>query len=257
VPSLSGTPTGTVTFKNGATVLATHTLSGGKTTFATTALTLGSHTISATYNGATYFSGSTASLTEVIENSSTTTLASSLNPSDFGQSVTFTATITHSGTGTPTGTVTFKNGTVVLGSGTVSGGKVTLSTSALTVATHSITAVYSGDSNFTGSTSAALKQVVAKANTSTTLKSSLNPSTHGTTVTFTATVKSATTGTPTGTVNFMDGATKIGAHALSGGVAAFSTSTLATGTHSITAVYVASADFNTSTSSPVSQKVNP
>jgi hypothetical protein len=55
----------------------------------------------------------------------------------------------------------------------------------------------------------------------------------------------------------MDGTTKLGSHALSGGVAAFSTSKLATGTHSITAVYVASADYNTSTSTVLSQKVNP
>jgi len=257
-PKLGGTPTGTVTFKDGATVLATHSLSAGKTTYATTTLAVGSHSITATYNGATYFTTSGGSLTEKVENSTTTTLASSLNPSEFGQSVTFTATITHTGTGTPTGTVTFKNGTVVLGTGTVSGGKATLSTSTLTVAAvHSITAVYSGDSNFTGSTSAVLKQAVNKANTSTTVKSSLNPSTSGTTVTFTATVKSSTTGTPTGTVNFMDGATKLGSHALSGGVAAFSTSKLTTGTHSITAVYVASADYNTSTSTVLSQKVNP
>ena len=114
-PTLSGTPTGTVTFKDGATVLATHSLSSGKTTYATTALAVGSHSITATYNGATYFKTSAGSLTEVVENSSTTTLASSLNPSAFGQSVTFTATITHSGTGTPTGTVTFKNGAVTAG----------------------------------------------------------------------------------------------------------------------------------------------
>jgi hypothetical protein len=122
-PKLSGTPTGTVTFKDGATVLATHTLSAGKTTYATSTLAVGSHSITATYNGATYFTTSGASLTEVVENSSTTTLASSVNPSEFGQSVTFTATITHTGTGTPTGTVTFKNGGVVLGTGTVSEAK--------------------------------------------------------------------------------------------------------------------------------------
>jgi hypothetical protein len=257
-PTLAGTPTGTVTFKDGATVLATHSLSSGKATYATTALAVGSHSITATYNGATYFKTSGGSLTEVVENSSTTTLASSLNPSEFGQSVTFTATIAHTGTGTPTGTVTFKNGAVVLGTGTVSGGKATLSTSTLTVATsHSITAVYSGDSHFTGSTSAPLIQKVNKANSSTTLKSSLNPSTLGASVTFTATVKSSTTGTPTGTVNFMDGTTKIGSHALSGGVATFATTKLTTGTHSITAVYVASVDYNTSTSPILSQKVNP
>jgi len=259
-PTFSGTPTGTVTFKDGATVLATKTLSGGKATYSTTALAAGTHSITAVFNGSTYFTASTSSaLKEVIENSTTTTLASSKNPSQYGQSVKFTATITHSGTGTPTGTVTFKNGTAVLGTGTVSGGKASLSTAALTVSTggHSITAVYSGDSNFAGSTSTALKQVVNKATTSTTVVSSLNPSTSGQTVTFTATVKSSTTGTPIGTVNFMDGTTKLGGHALSGGIAPFSTAKLAAGTHNITAVYVGNGNYATSTSAVLKQVVNP
>jgi hypothetical protein len=102
-----------------------------------------------------------------------------------------------------------------------------------------------------------LNQKVNKANTSTALKSSLNPSTLGTSVTFTATVKSSTTGIPTGTVNFMNGATKIGSHALSGGVATFATTKLATGAHSITAVYVTTSDYDASMSPAVSQKVNP
>ena len=45
---------------------------------------------------------------------STTAVSSSVNPSDFGQSVTFTATVT-SGAGTPTGTVQFKDNGVNLG----------------------------------------------------------------------------------------------------------------------------------------------
>jgi hypothetical protein len=252
------TPTGTVTFKDGATVLATKTLSGGKATFATSTLALGSHSITATYSGATYFSGSASSaLTETILNDTTTTLASSKNPSTFGGSVTLTATVTHSGAGTPTGTVTFKQGSTTLGSSALSSsGKATFSTSALKVGTDSITAVYSGDSNFETSTSTALKQVVDKANSSTSVASSLNPSVSGQTVTFTATVTSSG-GTPTGSVTFKDGTTVLGSKALSGGIAAFSTSKLATGTHSITADYGGSSDFNTSDSSTLEQVVNP
>jgi hypothetical protein len=254
--TLSGTPTGTVTFKDGATVLGTRTLSSGQAILITTTLTAGSHSISATYNGATYFTGSSGSLTQVVENSSTTALASSRNPSEYGQSVRFTATITHSGSGTPTGTVTFKDGATVLGTIAVSSSHASLSTSTLSAVTHTITAVYSGDSNFSGSTSPVLKQVVNKAGSLTTVKSSLNPSTLGQTVTFTATVKSSTTGTPAGVVNFMDGTTKLGSHPLSGGTAAFSTSKLTVGTHSITAVYLGNTDFTTSTSPVLKQVVN-
>jgi hypothetical protein len=150
------------------------------------------------------------------------------------------------------------NGTQI-GTGTLSGGIATFSTSSLTVATHPITAVYNGDTNFTGSTtSSTVSQVVNAADTTTTLTSSPNPSTHGTSVTFTATVAALTpgSGTPTGTVNILDNGTQIGTGTLSDGVATFSTTTLSVGTHPITAVYVTSTDFTTSTSNTVSQVVS-
>ncbi len=58
-------------------------------------------------------------------------------------------------------------------------------------------------------------------------------------MTFTATVSanSPGSGTPTGTVTFMDGSTSLGTGTLSGGVATFSISTLPVGSHSITGVY--------------------
>src|SRR5262249_48245357 len=91
-----------------------------------------------------------------------TSLASSPNPSVTGQSVTFTATIAvvAPGAGTPTGTVTFIDGSTTLGTGTLIGGVATLSTSSLAVAGHSITAAYSGDTDFGTSTSSALMQAV-------------------------------------------------------------------------------------------------
>jgi len=126
------------------------------------------------------------------------------------------------------------------------------------VGTHAITAVYSGDSNYVGSTSAAFSQVVEKAATKTSLASSVNPSVFGESVTLTATVSGVApgTGTPTGTVQFYDGTTLLGSHGLTSGVAALVTTKLATGTGSITAVYVASADYLTSTSSALSQVVD-
>ena len=92
----------------------------------------------------------------------TTSLVSSKNPSTYKTSVTFTATVKSTTTGTPTGTVTFKNGSSTLGTGTLSGGKATFRTSALAVGTYSITAVYGGSTSYTGSTSPVLTQKVKR-----------------------------------------------------------------------------------------------
>jgi streptogramin lyase len=93
----------------------------------------------------------------------TTTITSSANPSVFGQAVTFTATVsaTPPGSGTPTGTVTFFDNGTAMGAGSLNGsGVATFTTSTLSLGTHPITASYAGDSNFTGSTSGTLSQVI-------------------------------------------------------------------------------------------------
>ena len=169
VAPATGTPTGTVTFKDGSTTLGTGTLSGGTATFTTSALAVGTHSITAAYGGDASFAASTsAALSQVVNQAlaaTSTTLASSANPSASGQAVTFTATVgpVAPATGTPTGTVTFKDGSTTLGTGTLSGGTATFTTSALAVGTHSITAAYGGDASFAASTSAALTQVVNQA----------------------------------------------------------------------------------------------
>ena len=92
--------------------------------------------------------------------------------------------------------------------------------------------------------------------TTTAVTSSVNPSTTGANVTFTATVTSATAGTITGTVTFLDGATTIGNGTLAGGAATFTTSSLAAGSRSITAQYLGDANFAASTSPVLTQVVN-
>lgn len=250
-------PTGTVQFKDGATNLGSPVaLAGGTATLATSALSSGSHTITAVYGGDSNNATSTsAPLTQQVNQvASSTAVVSSLNPSSIGVSVTFTATVTGS---SPTGTVQFKDGGANLGAPVaLAGGSAALSTAALTAAAHSITAVYSGDANNTGSTSAPLTQTVnAVSSTATALTSSKNPSEAGQAVTFSANVTSAG-GTPTGTVNFLDGGVMIGSAALAGGAAAFTTSALSKGSHTITAVYAGTVGFTTSTSPALVQAVN-
>src|ERR1700730_5992408 len=125
VTSTSGAPPDgeTVTFKRGTTVLGTGTLSGGSASFSDSMLTVGTKSITAVYAGDSNFARSTskAILQIIRKTTSTTSLTSSLNPSIFGQSVTFTATVAPQFSGTPTGTVTFYDGTTTLKAVGVSG----------------------------------------------------------------------------------------------------------------------------------------
>jgi len=90
----------------------------------------------------------------------TTTVVSSINPSTYGQAVSFSATVSSSG-GTPTGTVTFQADGAPLATVPFAVSGAGYTTSALTVGVHAITAVYSGDGNFTASTSAVLNETVS------------------------------------------------------------------------------------------------
>jgi hypothetical protein len=265
ISSTPGTITGTVTFKDGATALGLpQSLVSGKATLSTSALKVVPHSITATYNGSGTFGTSTSPALKQTVNKATssTSVSSSHNPSVFGQSVTFTATVSAvaPGSGTPTGSVTFKDGGTQVGSPqSLIGGKATLSTSTLSVGAHSITAVYSGSIDYITSVSPALTQTVNKSATTTTLTSSPNPSHLGQAVTFTATVAVVApgSGTPTGTVTLKDGATSLGSSPLIGGKATFNTSLLALGSHSMTAVYGGSGN-DLGSSSPVhTQTVNP
>jgi hypothetical protein len=240
-----GTPTGTVSFKNGATVLSIVTLSGGKASYTTASLALGSHAITASYAGGTDYGASTSSkLTQVVGAVTATALKASVNPTVYGQAVTLTATVSSKTAGTITGTVSFQDGTTVMGSGKVSGDKATFSTTTLSVGSHSITAVYSGNASYGPSTSAMLKHTVNKATATAKLTSSVNPSTVGESVTFKATITTVApgAGTPTGTVTFKDGTTTLGSVTLTTGAASYTTTKLTKGSHSITVVYSGSTD---------------
>ena len=183
-------------------------------------------------------------------------LVSSLSTSAFGQAVTFTATVKPaSGSGTPTGTVTFNDGATALGTGTLSGGTATFTTSGLGAGVHSITAVYGGDANFAGGTSPVVMQTVNKAASSTSVTSSNVTSSRGAAVTFTALVTSSATGIPKGTVTFQDGTSALGTATLSGGTATFTTSGLGTGAHSITAIYGGDGNFTGSTSPVLTETI--
>src|SRR5439155_6142168 len=128
-------------------------------------------------------------------NSTTTTItAAGPSPSTFGQAVTFTVTVAPNvaGPDMPTGTVTFMDGPTTLGASTaladvggVATATFTTGATQLGGGTHVISAVYFGDGNFAGSTSADVSQTVNKASTTTTITQSRpSPSNFGQLVTF-------------------------------------------------------------------------
>jgi len=259
-PGFGGNATGTITFLDGTTSLGSSSVSGNAAQLALSSLAPGSHSITAKYSGDANFGGSTSSaLTQTVNQASTTsTVTSSLNPATFGQSVTFTVKVQSTPSGTPTGTVTLMDGATPLGSSALpANGVAQFTVSSLSLGSHSITAPYNGDANFSGSTSSALTQTINQASTTSTVTSSLNPATFGQSVTFTVKVQSTPSGTPTGTVALMDGATSLGSSALpANGIAQFTVSSLSLGSHSITASYGGDANFSGSTSAALAQVVN-
>src|SRR5437867_2144781 len=201
-----GVPTGTVTFRDGATSLGVVTLVNGSASLTVSTLTTGSHSLTAVYSGSPNFLASTSPVVTQIVNpgSTTTSLTSTPNPSNFGQTVTLNATVSPvaPATGVPTGTVTFRDGATALATVTLVNGSASLSTSTLTPGSHPLTAVYNGSASFAVSTSPVVTQVVNAGNSTTSLTSTPNPSTTGQAVTLSATVSpvAPATGVPTGTV---------------------------------------------------------
>jgi hypothetical protein len=257
-PPTGTSATGTVTFLDGSTSLGSATLSGNSTQLSIASLGTGTHSITAVYSGDTNMAGSTSAAVaqQVNQASTATTLSSGVNPSVFGQTITFTATVQPPAGTTATGTVTFLDGSTSLGSATLAGISAQLSIASLGTGSHSVTAVYSGDTNLAGSSSAAVAQQVSQASTATTLSSGVNPSVFGQTITFTATVQPPAGTTATGTVTFLDGSTSLGSATLAGNSAQLTVSSLTVGTHSITAMYAGNANLLPSTSVALSQTVN-
>jgi hypothetical protein len=178
-----------------------------------------------------------------------------------GDTVTFTATVSSGSGATPFGNITFYDSTTALSTVMLNGsGVATFTSSSLAIGSHMISAVYAGNTSFTTSTGQLNPnpQVVNQAISTTALATSANPLTAGQSVTFTATVVAVDSGLPlpTGTVTFKDGTGTLGTGTLNGsGQASWTGPLSTTGAHSITAAYGGDANFQLSTSSPLTQVV--
>lgn len=253
----STTPTGTVTFKNGTTSLGTESLNSSAVAVLTTAkLTLGSDSLTATYNGDSSNSKSQSPvLTQVVNQATISiTLTSTPNPSALGKSVKFTATLTSNGS-LPTGTVTFSYNGSQLGTGSINReGIAAFSTASLPGGSDVVTASYAGTADYSAASGSETQIVDA---TTTTLSSSVNPSSYGQSVTLTAQVTSTGSTTPTGTVTFKNGDISLGTEDLNAsGIATLTTSRLPLGSDSLTATYNGDSLHDKSTSQVLTQVVN-
>jgi sugar lactone lactonase YvrE len=256
-------PTGAVEFMNGTTVLGTGTVgSNGTAVLSLASLAPGPYSIVAVYQGDTDDATSiSVPLAETIQQIPTaTTLSGSPNSISAGAVLTLSTTVSATGSATGagalTGQVTFSEGATVYGTATLNGsGDATLPISTLNAGAHSIVATYAGNTNYAKSTSGTLSETVQTTTTTTTLTSTAATTLAGETASFTASVSSPTA-IPTGSVSFFSSGVSIGQAQLNAeGVATLSTSALAVGSDSITAVYVGNGNYNTSTSAALQHSV--
>src|SRR6185437_9516801 len=263
VGSTGPVPTGMVTLLDGMTMIAGPApLVGGSASFpGISNLTVGMHDITATYSGdASYQPGTSPILVQDITLGVTSTSVNSpVNNVNFGTAVIFTANVTPAIGGGPavTGMVTFFNNGVPLGSSMVNGlGMGMFNAMLLPVGTDMITAVYSGDTNYAGSTSTVFNENVGVGGSSIMLSTSQSTIALGGPVIFTANVQPMSA---TGTVSFFDNGVSISpAVPLTGaGVATFGTTSVPLGMQNITAVYSGDVNFGTATSNTVVEDVIP
>jgi hypothetical protein len=252
VTGTGATPTGAVTFLQGATALGTSALNGnGMAALVTSKLPTGNDSITASYVGDANYGGAVSQAVEVTVSKATPAvrLAASSTSAAFGATVTLTATLTGAGAN-PTGLVTFVDGAVTLGSGMLdAAGIATLATSKLQTGKDSVTASYAGDANYLAATSSAVTVTIGpKPVPLVTLTPSQSTIEYGKPVTLAAAL--AHSGAmPSGTVTFFNGKASLGAAAIdSSGVAAYTASLLPGGKNSISAAYSGDANYSPVTS---------
>ena len=225
----------------------------GDASFTATRVGVFGHYVSATATG-TADDGFTSQFSAyvAISGESTVTLSASSSPSSYGQPVTFTAQVDP----TATGLVVFLESGIVLDMETLnSSGQASFTTSTLPAGNNPIIAAYTVYTNINSGTSATFNQVVNPDPTSISLASSLNPAATGQSVTFTALVTPSYTAAAVGAVTFYDGGTALDTETVVNGQASFTTSSLALGDHSITAVYSGNNNYAGSTSAVLTQSI--
>lgn len=245
--SNSSAISGSVTFKEGATVLGTGTVTNGAAQISKTWTTAGAKTLSFEYSGNANVNALTSTGTYTVL-SAKPTVALAVSPTTVlaGQSATLTATL--SGGSSPTGTVSFYNNTTLLGTVSLSSLTATLSKviSSTSGEVLNLKATYNGNSTNASNSSTVVSKTVAKSNPTLTLSGS-NSVEVGKSVTIVA-ILSASTATPTGLVTLKNGTTVLGTADLNGATSvSFPVTFAAPASISLTASYAGDANNTTKT----------
>ena len=186
-------------------------------------------------------------------------LRSTPNPSSHGQPVTFTATVSAPGLGLPTGEVTFLDDGTSIGTVPVTNGTARLTTDMLAAGSHPIVAYFVGSGGSGGFDRRLFGACPGRDDRRDDDGRDLRRGPVGRRrdgdVRGDGRDRGPQTGTPGGTVTFLDGLVCSAAGRSTAGIATFATSTLAAGVHYITARYDGDASFTGSTSSVIQQHV--
>jgi uncharacterized protein (TIGR03437 family) len=265
-------PTGSVQFFDKGASIGTSPLTGGQAQLTTTNLNAGLHSLSATYSGDSMFPSAPSSYLNLVVSKPSVSLTLTSKPMNAvsGQSITLTGTLSPSqdspGLPAPSGSIQFysqcvcgefgiSNTQSLLGTAIVSNSSATLTVTSLPAGASQIFANYSGDANWSPAASNLVTTMIGKAVSTTTW---VSLATDLKQITLTAKLSAAPpgSGTPTGTVQFIDSTTNtiLASAALSAGGKA--TATIAAQSSAlvdpIAAVYSGDSNFAASTASPVS-----
>ena len=223
----------------------------------------GNYTLTATLTfpaGSSFAPSSADPVTVSVEqDTSSIAIKSSLNPAPEGSPVTFTAAVLGSYAEAASGQVAFAiDGGAPVAYALDATGAASFTISTLTIGMHQIEASYAGSVDFAAAADASFTETIVPPGTATSLSSSINPSAFGQNVTFTATVSAVAAGVhPGGAVSFNDGTKTFATVLVSAqGTAPTSISTLASGTHNITANYSGDAGTAPSVSPLLVQQVD-
>jgi sugar lactone lactonase YvrE len=280
VPQGSGAATGTVTFMDGTLALGTGTLDGaGLATYSTSSLAMGNHTITAAYDGNDSFAASSSSPVDVTVHTvalspTVTTLTPSPTIADLGRLVTFTASVSEEDSSA--GPSTLDNDSVIF---TIDGTSTSvrlqridgqdlavLSTATLTPGVHSVTAAFAGDSTFAASNSPLALVTINAAPTATTLSAPQITAMVGQPVSFTVIVGQPNpdpelsgdliTGLVTFSIDGQAGSPVSLQDVNDQKIATLTTSSLAAGTHILTASFGGNDTFASSVSNTLMIIIN-